>query len=53
MNILNYETNKLNNVYYKGEKYIVILWGGISKMTPCTLCIVYYDVKVVRTFVQK
>lgn len=52
MNILNYETNKLNNVYYKGEKYIVILWGGISKMTPCTLCIVYYDVKVVRTFVQ-
>lgn len=31
MNILNYETNKLNNVYYKGEKYIVILWGEYQK----------------------
>lgn len=30
MNILNYEINKLNNVYYKGEKYIVILWGNIK-----------------------
>lgn len=51
MNILNYEINKLNNVYYKGEKYIVILWGGILKMIFCILCIVYYDVKVVRIFV--
>lgn len=31
MNILNYETNKLNNVYYKGEKYVVILWGEYQK----------------------
>lgn len=34
MNILNYETNKLNNVYYKGEKYIVILWGEYQKWLP-------------------
>lgn len=50
MNILNYETNKLNNVYYKGEKYIVILWGEYQKWLPAPY--VLYIIKVVRTFVQ-
>lgn len=51
MNILNYETNKLNNVYYKGEN-ILSFYGGNIKNDSLRLCIVYYDVKVVRTVVQ-
>lgn len=50
MNILNYEINKLNNVYYKGEN-ILLFYGGNIKNDFLCLCIVYYDVKVVRIFV--